>query len=259
MDKQRFESALHYVQNSAHIQNGIGTLHEKTMHAVLKKYFEPYSDNHETKIGDYVADIVGEHGIIEIQTRAFERLNKKLAVFLEYARTTVVYPVSVCNTICRIDENGEIMRRKSPVTGSMLTLFDELYKICAHLKSERLRICVMLVKTDEYRKVCSRKQSRKGFMRLERVPTELVDEIYIDCPSGFAAFFPDNLKSPYTCAEYAAETGINQDTARLMLYTFTKADIINRVGKRGNAYLYTLPDFSSQGEHNGHYFTRGDC
>ena len=82
-------------------------------------------------------------------------------------------------------------------------------------------------------------------MRLERVPTELIDEIYIDCPSGFAAFFPDNLKSPYTCAEYAAEMGIDQDTARLMLYTFTKADIITRVGKRGNAYLYTLPDFSS--------------
>ncbi|MGN0113785.1 MAG: hypothetical protein ACI396_00495 [Acutalibacteraceae bacterium] len=245
MDKQRFINALNDVQSGERIQSGIGTLHEKTMHAVLKKYFEPYSDNHETKIGDYVADIVGEHGIIEIQTGSFERLNKKLAAFLEYARTTVVYPVSVSNVICRIDENGEITRRKSAVKGSVLTLFDELYKISAHLKNERLRICVMLLKTEEYRKVCSRKQSRKGFMRLERVPTELVDEIYIDCPSGFAAFFPDNLTPPYTCSEYAAAMGIDQNTARLMLYTFTKADIITRCGKRGNAYLYNLPDFSS--------------
>lgn len=258
MDKQRFINVLNEVQSGERMQNGIGTLHEKTMHAVLKKYFEPYNDNHETKIGEYVADIVGEHGIIEIQTRAFERLNKKLAAFLEYARTTVVYPVSVSNVICKIDENGEITRRKSVVKGSVLTLFDELYKISAHLKNERLRICVMLLKTEEYRKVCSRKQSRKGYIRLERVPTELVDEIYIDCPSGFVAFFPDNLKSPYTCAEYAAETGIDQNTARLMLYTFTKADIINRVGKRGNAYLYNLPDFSSQGAQNEHFITGGD-
>lgn len=245
MDKQRFINALNDVQSGERKQNGIGTLHEKTMHAVLKKYFEPYSDNHETKIGDYVADIVGEHGIIEIQTGSFERLNKKLAAFLEYARTTVVYPVSVSNVICRIDENGEIIRRKSPVKGNVLTLFDELYKISAHLKNERLRICVMLLKTEEYRKVCSRKQSRKGFMRLERVPTELVDEIYIDCPSGFAAFLPDNLTPPYTCAEYAAAMSIDQNTARLILYTFTKANIIRRCGKRGNAYLYALPDFLS--------------
>ena len=106
MDKQRFINALNEVQSGEQMQNGIGTLHEKTMHAVLKKYFEPYSDNHETKIGEYVADIVGEHGIIEIQTRAFERLNKKLAAFLEYARTTVVYPVWVRNLICKIYENG---------------------------------------------------------------------------------------------------------------------------------------------------------
>lgn len=245
MDELRFYDALQSVQSGEHERNGIGTLHEKTMHAVLKKYFEPYSDNHETKIGDYVADIVGKNGIIEIQTRAFERLNKKLSAFLEYAKTTVVYPVSISNVICRIDENGEITRRKSPIKGSVLTLFDELYKISAHLTNERLRICVMLLKTEEYRKVCSRKQSRKGFMRLERMPTRLVDEIYIDCPTGFAAFFPNNLNEPYTCAEYAAKSGVDQNTARLMLYTFTKANIVSRMGKRGNAYLYTLPDFIS--------------
>lgn len=242
MDKQRFICALNDVQSNGHIQNGIGTLHEKTMHAVLKKYFEPYSDNHETAIGKYVADIVGEQGIIEIQTGAFERLNPKLAEFLEFARTTVVYPVSICNVICKIDENGEITRRKSPLSGSVLSLFDELYKISAHLKNERLRICVILLKTEEYRRVCSKKQSRKGFIRLQRVPTELVDEIYIDCPSGFARFFQSGISAPYTAAEYAKAQSIDLNTARLMLYTFTKAGIISRVGKRGRAYLYTKPD-----------------
>ena len=67
MDKELFINAC----KSDKCKKGIGTLSEKTLHSVLKNYFEPFSENHEIKIGNYVADIVGENGIIEIQTRQF--------------------------------------------------------------------------------------------------------------------------------------------------------------------------------------------
>lgn len=93
MNKQKFKEACQSIIHIEREQNGIGTLGEKTLHAVLKQYYEPDKTNHERKVGSFVADIVTDSGIIEIQTRAFDKLRKKLAEFLEIAAVTVVYPI----------------------------------------------------------------------------------------------------------------------------------------------------------------------
>lgn len=56
---------------------------EKTLHAVLKNYYEPDENKHEVAIDGYYADIFNDSGIIEIQTRQLNKLRDKLAVFLE--------------------------------------------------------------------------------------------------------------------------------------------------------------------------------
>ena len=93
MDREKFRNACDKVINHERQRNGIGTLGEKTLHAVLKNYYEPFGENQEIKIGGYVADIVGENGVIEIQTRNFNKLLKKLEAFLEFCDVTVVYPM----------------------------------------------------------------------------------------------------------------------------------------------------------------------
>ena len=81
MDCNRFQQACRQARESLRGQNGIGTLGEKTLHAALKAYYEPDAESHEIKIGRYIADIVGENGIIEIQTQSFDKLRKKLEAF----------------------------------------------------------------------------------------------------------------------------------------------------------------------------------
>ena len=93
MDRERFLAAVEKCSGKQRDIKGIGTLGERSVHATLKAYFEPQADNTEIKIGSFVADIAGENGIIEIQTRALYRLRKKLDCFLEYTHVTVVYPV----------------------------------------------------------------------------------------------------------------------------------------------------------------------
>ncbi|MBR1563704.1 MAG: hypothetical protein IJ645_10920, partial [Ruminococcus sp.] len=93
MDKLRFAEVCEQIVGAERARNGIGTLGEKTLHAVLKTYFEPDPDSQEIRVGSFVADICCENGIIEIQTRQFYRLVKKLEAFLEYADVTVVYPL----------------------------------------------------------------------------------------------------------------------------------------------------------------------
>ena len=93
IDSQAFDAAKEKIIGKSHNDKGIGTLSEKTLHAVLKMYYEPDEDNHEVAIDGYYADIYNEHGIIEIQTRQLNKLRDKLSVFLNEYQVRVVYPM----------------------------------------------------------------------------------------------------------------------------------------------------------------------
>ena len=43
------------------MRQGIGTLSEKTVHAVMKNYYAPDTDMHEIPIENFVADIFTGH------------------------------------------------------------------------------------------------------------------------------------------------------------------------------------------------------
>lgn len=92
MDQEAFASACAWA--AARLgQGGIGTLGEKSLHAALKYYFEPCPENHEQPLGGFVADAVGGHGVIEIQSRSLFKLIPKLDAFLEACPVTVVHPL----------------------------------------------------------------------------------------------------------------------------------------------------------------------
>ena len=90
-------------------RNGIGTLSEKTVHAVLKNYYAPDETQHEIPVEGCVADIFNGKEIIEIQTRSFDRMRPKLERFLPLYPVTIVYPIPYCKHVFWIDEEtGEI-------------------------------------------------------------------------------------------------------------------------------------------------------
>lgn len=114
IDTERFLQARKEALGRVGGAGGIGTLSEKALHAALKSYYEPDFESREVKVGGFVADIVGENGIIEIQTRGFDRLGRKLDVFLEAACVTVVYPVVPKRGLCWVDpETGEISEKRN--------------------------------------------------------------------------------------------------------------------------------------------------
>lgn len=242
MDKERFYNALHTVTSGEHIRAGIGTYGEKTVHAVLKNYFEPYADSHEQKIGGFVADIVGEDGIIEIQTGSFERLGKKLDAFLKVSRVTVVHPIPRQKWIIRIDpisgERGK--RRKSPLQGTPWDIFPELYKIKPYLANENLRLCILMLDVEEYR--CPPEENgrgrRRGYVRYDRVPLELAEEIHINERADWGYFIPRGLPEEYTSKEFGERSGLGTKYAGLILNVLTAAGAVEKIGKRGNSILY---------------------
>ena len=86
------------------MRQGIGTLSEKTVHAVMKNYYAPDTDMHEIPIENFVADIFTGQEIIEIQTRAFYKMRRKLDAFLPLYPVTIVYPIPHIKWLSWIDE-----------------------------------------------------------------------------------------------------------------------------------------------------------
>ena len=54
---ERFADAIRSIEIAEKDRGGIGTYNEKTLHAVLKNFFEPDSAYHEIPVNNYIADI----------------------------------------------------------------------------------------------------------------------------------------------------------------------------------------------------------
>jgi hypothetical protein len=240
MNKLLFVEAIQKVKSSSDYTNSIGTLNEKSVHAVLKRYYEPSEDSHEIKIGGYVADIVGEQGIIEIQTGSFDRLVKKLTAFLAVTRVTVVYPIVTKKRVYNIStgkvyaspKKGTIWHFLSEV-GKLRALSPETAPINTHaVINENLSFRLCLITADELRKGTGRKAEK-----LDIIPTGLVDEILLETRADWH-IFTDPLPESFTMKDFEAASKLRGMDAWTALKGLCATGITAKTGKRGNAFLY---------------------
>ena len=239
----RFENALALAKSNQAFEGSIGTLSEKTLHSFLKYYLEPCDDFHEVALEGYYADIMRDGCIIEIQTRAFDRLRDKLSVFLQDHPVTVVYPLIANKTYFVTDsESGEVSRgRKSPKHQDIYDIFDELYKIKAYLTNENLYFHFVLLDVCEYRKTVKKsRKNHKGYETVERIPERIIDEIYIDGARDLASLIPPSLDTPFTSLDFAKAIGKQRAVAQTALNVLCHVGVTKKVGKVKNAYLYEI-------------------
>lgn len=221
--------------------NGIGTLSEKTVHSVLKSYYAPESEHQEVKVGGFVADICNGHDIIEIQTRSFDRLRRKLEVFLKYYPVTIVYPIPYLKWLRWVNpQTGEISApRKSPKTGTPYSIFPELYKIKNFLALPNLNLHIVLMNMEEYRFLDGWSQDKKkGSSRCDRIPTELVAEIHIGSREDYQLLIPDNLAESFTSRDFKKASGLSLGDSQTALNILHHLGLVERTGKKGKSYLY---------------------
>ena len=214
---------------------------EKTLHAVLKNYFEPFDDNQEIKIGGFVADIVGESGIIEIQTRGLKKLVKKLDAFLEVCDVTVVYPIAEVKWVSWLDcRTGEIVsRRKSPKKCKITDALYELYNLKYMLDNPRFHFCVCMLEIDEIRYLNGRSKNKKrGSTRCDRIPVSVLDEIYFRNADDYRSFIPKGLAESFTSDDFAKLAQIDSSTAWTALNILRYLGFVEENGKSGKRKLY---------------------
>ena len=239
--KPRFKAICESVITSERERSGIGTLGEKTLHAVLKQYFGPEGAARETRIGPFIADIVTDDCIIEIQTRAFNMLRRKLSAFLEKTPVMVVYPIPKTKWLLWIDgETGGVSKkRKSPKQGAIYDAIPELYKIKPMLNHPNFRLCLALIDMEEYRYLNGWSDDRKkGSTRYDLVPVDMIEEIYISNATDYIKFLPAGLNAQFTSKDYKNAAHTSLHISQTALNILTSVGVVNRVGKLGHLYLY---------------------
>lgn len=240
--KERFKEIVNSYKDLS-INNGIGTLKEKTLHKVVKNYLEPNLNNQEIKIGNYYVDIFNDGKIIEIQTRQFNSLRKKLEFLLQDYDVTVCYPTFHVKTIKWINEETHMVEdiRKSPKRGSIYDVFRELYRIKQLLKSPRLKLKILLIDLDEYRLLNGwSKDKKRGSYRFDQIPIELIEEVDIRNIEDYQKFIPNGLNDKFTSRDFSKLTKLSLKRAQIALNILRHLEIIELVGKESKLNLYSI-------------------
>ena len=221
----------------------VGLLGEKPLHASLKRWCAEAGDQIEAPVDGFVIDIIRDDLLIEIQTRGFASMKRKLTTLLENGHPVrIVHPVPVQKWIVKVDDDGEeLSRRRSPKHGSALDIFAELVSFPALMANDLLEIEILLVHEEEYRRhEPGRAWRRKGWVVQERRLVGVVDAVRLTGPDDVLELLPDGLPTPFTTADLADRLGQPRRIAQQMADCLRHAGAWAMVGKTGNAIEYEV-------------------
>jgi hypothetical protein len=227
-------------------QTGINIKNETSLHSSLKKHYLLPGDRLEAKVGTFIADILRENKIIEIQTGNFSSIRKKLSKLSGEYSICLVYPVAVEKWITTITPEGSnrLKVRKSPKKGTVYDIFSELIRVPSLINNESITMEVLLITVDEIR-LNNGKGSwrRNGMTIVDRQLKEIKGCIKFENSLDFLNLLPEDLSETFSNKELSQKAGIKVNMARKMTYCLKKMGVIEESGKIGNAILYKKIQF----------------
>ena len=222
----------------------VGTLGEKPLHAALKRWYAGDGDRVEDPVDGFVIDLVRDGMLIEIQTRGFSAMRRKLTTLLDRHAVRLVHPVAVEKWIVKLDGSGEVAsRRRSPKRGATVDVFAELASFPELITHPNFALEVLLIREEEIRTFDgARGWRRGGWVIEERRLLEVVDRLVVDSPGALAALLPSELPGEFTTADLAGALRRRRRLAQQMTYCLRRVGVIRMVGKDGNAIVYARGD-----------------
>jgi hypothetical protein len=221
---------------------GIGTLGEFGLHAGLKRWYAQPGDQFEVALDGYVIDIRRGDMLIEIQTRGFGAMRRKLATLAERYAIRIVHPIAERKWIVRARPGSDApTRRRSPKPGRIEAIFDELVSIPDLVAHPNISFDVALIEAEEVlRPARARARRRKGWRVADRRLVAVNRVVPFADAEDFAALLPVHMARPFTARALAEAAAIPLRLAYRMAYCLARMGAIATVGKRHRARLYDL-------------------
>ncbi len=227
-----------------HDGDSIGTYNEKRLHRILKRYITTDASCYEVKLGRYIADIVTEDTIYEIQTASFRALGAKVKYYLNETDKNVVliHPVICEKTLIRADrESGEVLRvKRSPKKETDIAAVGNIYHLSESFPNERLCICLAHIKAEEYRFGEARRYCKSGRYDSDLRPCELMDIHTLSTKEHLRKIIPEELLTrEFDTNEFSKTTKLKGRALYYSLGALCLADVLCK-RKDGKKYIYKL-------------------
>ena len=221
----------------------MGTIRERPLHASLKRWYARPGDGIEVAVDGFEIDIVRGDLLIEVQTRGFSSMRRKVETLLSRGhRLRIVHPIAVDSWIVKRDADGTVVsRRRSPRHGGVSDVFGELVSVAHLLAHPGLEIDLVLIEMEEYRRHSpDGPWRRKGWTVEERRLIAVLGTLPIRGLADLAALIPADMPERFTTADLAVGLGRPRRTAQQMAYCLRLVDVIVVVGKRSHAVEYRV-------------------
>lgn len=215
---------------------------EKSLHAALKKWYAQPNDRFEVSLDGFVIDIVRGDLLVEIQTRNFAAIKRKLARLTVHHPVRLVYPIAREKWIVKPAGgwHGQSSRRKSPKRGTIENVFEELVSFPELLLNPNFSIELLLTQEEEFRRYdAARRWRRKGWVTYKRRLLQVIEQRLFQVPADMCVLVPSALIEPFTTADLAITIAKPRRLAQKMVYCLRLMGCITPTGKRGNAILYS--------------------
>ena len=196
----------------------------------------------ESILGDYRVDVVRGDLLIEIQTRSFSSIRKKLRRLVKDHRVRLVHPVPYMKWIVRLDgDEKQVGRRKSPKRGRVEEVFRELVYMPDLLSDPNFELEVALVNMEEYLIDDGQGSWRRRRWSIhDRRMLNLHERHLYQAPADFLKLLPESLPEVFTTRQLAKESKLRINLAQKMVYCLRKMGVLEQTGKKGRAKLYTV-------------------
>ena len=190
----------------------ISTLNEKSLHAELKAWYAQPGDLFEACIDGFIIDIVKDNMLVEVQTKSFSAIRRKLTRLIERHPVRLVYPIARDKWIVKQNEAdaSKTSRRKSPKRGKLEHVFLELVSLPHLLIHANFSIEILFIQEEEIRWPNTRRGwHRKAWVTHERRLLSVLGQRLFESPADFAALIPETLAEPFTTADLATTFSIS--------------------------------------------------
>ena len=187
----------------------IGTLHESPLHAALKLHYARPGAQFEVPVEGYIIDLVQADGeLVEVQTGGFKPLRSKLERLLDFHPMRIVHPVA-------------IKKRRTP--RKLLNIFEKLVSFPTLLTHPNLTLDVVFVREEK-------REQRRHLL-------EIVEVQRFTSAECVAQFLPAALEQ-FTLKQLISQMKAQKWTVECFLYCAKALEIVELVGKQGNAHIY---------------------
>ena len=214
---------------------------ESSLHRSLKFQYSGSGGDTEILEGSYVCDARTAGGeLIEVQIGSLGPLKEKVKTLCGKNKVRIIHQIIVKKHIELYDTDGRLLyRRLSPRKGCSWDLFKAL--IYAPEFPRQRNLTIELVHIDVVEKRINDGTGswrRKGVSIGDRILEAWHHSMLLRSRKDYGQFIPFSKKEEFTVRDLGKKAGITPGLAKKTLYVLAKLDLVERIGKKGNAFVY---------------------